>query len=163
MADAERLAALVEPVVERAGAELVDLEVTGGRDRPIVRAYVDTDGGITLDACARLSRLIEPVLESSGAVPERYVLEVSSPGLERPLTKRRHFEHAIGQGVTVRVHAKRDGRKQFVGTLEHVVDGGADDWSIVVVDPASDERWTFTRAEIAKARLRVDWTQRRRR
>lgn len=156
MADATRLAALVEATVERAGAELVDLEVAGSVARPIVRAFVDTADGITLDECARLSRRVEEALESAGAVPERYVLEVSSPGIERPLTKRGHFERFTGQSVAIRLYAKRDGRKKFVGTLEEVVDRG-DSYAIVVADPVSGEQWTFPRDEIGKARLHVEW------
>ena len=105
MRDPSRLIAALEPIVEQAGAELVDLEVAGSHGRPVVRAYVDTKQGITLDECARLSRLLEAELERTGAVPERYVLEVSSPGIERPLTRRSHFKRFVGQDVDVRLHA----------------------------------------------------------
>lgn len=159
MPDADRLAALIEPVLERAGAELVDLEVTGARGRPIVRAFVDTEGGVTLDECARLSRLLEEALESSSAVPERYVLEVSSPGIERPLRKRSHFERCTGRELEVRLFAKHEGRKRFVGTLEQVIDREGGSFAIVVTDSEgkSGSRWTFTREEIARARLHVRW------
>jgi ribosome maturation factor RimP len=152
MPDPSRLITLVEPIVEQAGAELVDLEVAGSYGRPVVRAYVDTEEGITLDECARLSRLLEVELERSGAVPERYVLEVSSPGIERPLTRRAHFERFVGHAVDVRLYAKRDGRKKFMGTLE-VVEDGERGFRIVVRD--GQERWTFAEDEIARARLHV--------
>jgi ribosome maturation factor RimP len=152
MPDPSRLITLVEPIVEQAGAELVDLEVAGSYGRPVVRAYVDTEEGITLDECARLSRLLEAELERSGAVPERYVLEVSSPGIERPLTRRAHFERFVGHAVDVRLYAKRDGRKKFMGTLE-VVEDGERGFRIVVRD--GQERWTFAEDEIARARLHV--------
>ena len=154
MPDPSRLIAVIEPIVEQAGAELVDLQVAGSHGRPVVRAYVDTDGGITLDECARLSRLMEAELESSGTVPERYVLEVSSPGIDRPLTRRKHFERFVGQEIDVRLYAKRDGRKKFVGTLERVEDGDAG-FRIIVRD--GQERWTFAEEEIARARLHVRW------
>jgi len=152
MPDPSRLITLVEPIVEQAGAELVDLEVAGSYGRPVVRAYVDTEEGITLDECARLSRLLEAELERSGAVPERYVLEVSSPGIERPLTRRAHFERFVGHAVDVRLYAKRDGRKKFMGTLEGV-ENGERGFRIVVRD--GQERWTFAEDEIARARLHV--------
>jgi ribosome maturation factor RimP len=155
MVDRERLASLIEPVVERAGAELVDLEVVGSSGRPIVRAYVDTVAGITLDECARLSRRLEEELEAAGAVPERYVLEVSSPGLERPLTKRSHFEGRRGEEIAVRLYQKREGRKQFVGVLEEVADGAGGTFTITIAAP--DGRWTFDQGEIARARLHVRW------
>lgn len=161
MTDADRLKALMEPILEAEDAELVDLELAGSRGRPVIRAYVDTEEGVTLDECARLSRLLERELEDVGAVPERYVLEVSSPGLERPLTKRRHFERFAGRGVEVRLYAKRDGRKKFVGTLEGTEDRGAGDrddgYLVVVTDPDSGERWTFEEDAIAKARLHFEW------
>lgn len=154
MPDPSRLIAVVEPIVEQAGAELVELQVAGSHGRPVVRAYVDTVEGITLDECARLSRLLEAELELSGAVPERYVLEVSSPGIDRPLTRRAHFERFVGHEVDVRLYAKREGRKKYVGTLEKVEDGERG-FRIVVRD--GQERWTFAEDEIARARLHVRW------
>ncbi|HYO47596.1 MAG TPA: ribosome maturation factor RimP [Gemmatimonadota bacterium] len=154
MPDPSRLIAVVESIVEQAGAELVELQVAGSHGRPVVRAYVDTVEGITLDECARLSRLLEAELELSGAVPERYVLEVSSPGIDRPLTRRAHFERFVGHELDVRLYAKRDGRKKYVGTLEEVEDGERG-FQIVVRD--GEERWTFAKDEIARARLHVRW------
>jgi ribosome maturation factor RimP len=154
MPDPSRLIAVIEPIVEQAGAELVDLEVAGSHGRPVVRAYVDTLGGITLDECARLSRLVEAELERSGMVPERYVLEVSSPGIDRPLTRRQHFERFVGHEIDVRLYSKRDGRKKFVGTLERV-EGTERGFRIVVRD--EQERWTFADDEIARTRLHVRW------
>jgi ribosome maturation factor RimP len=154
MPDPSRLIAVLGPIVEQAGAELVDLEVAGSHGRPVVRAYVDTEEGITLDECARLSRLLESELERSGAVPERYVLEVSSPGMERPLTRRAHFERFVGREIEVRLFAKKEGRKKFMGTLERVEDGERG-FRIVVRD--RQERWTFAEDEVARAKLQVRW------
>jgi ribosome maturation factor RimP len=154
MRDPSRLIAALEPIVEQAGAELVDLEVAGSHGRPVVRAYVDTEQGITLDECARLSRLLEAELERTGAVPERYVLEVSSPGIERPLTRRSHFERFMGQDVDVRLYVKREGRKKYLGTLESVEDGEGG-FRITIRD--GEERWTFAQDEIARAKLHVRW------
>lgn len=156
MTDADLLKALMEPILQAQGAELVDLEVAGSRGRPVLRAYVDTEEGVTLDECARLSRLLEREIEDAGAVPERYVLEVSSPGIERPLTKRRHFERYAGRSVEVRLYAKRGGRKKFLGTLEGVEPRDAG-YAVVVIDPDSGERWAFEEDEIARARLHVEW------
>ena len=156
MPDVDRLTALIEPVVEEAGAELVDLEVAGSAGRPVVRVYADTDEGITVGACARLSRRLETALEDAGAVPERYVIEVSSPGIDRPLTRLAHFERYAGEEVEVRLYAKREGRKVFVGTLEGVETGAGDGWAITVAGP-DEERWRFEEDEIARARLHVAW------
>ncbi len=154
MPDPSRLIAVIEPIVEQAGAELVDLEVAGSHGRPVVRAYVDTDAGITLDECARLSRLLEAELERLGTVPQRYVLEVSSPGIDRPLRRREHFERFVGQEIDVRLYVKREGRKKYVGTLERVEDAERG-FRIIVRD--GQERWTFAEEEIARARLHVRW------
>ena len=154
MPDPSRLIAVIEPIVEQAGAELVDLEVAGSHGRPVVRAYVDTDAGITLDECARLSRLLEAELERSGTVPERYVLEVSSPGIDRPHRRRDHFERFVGQETDVRLYVKREGRKKYVGTLERVEEAERG-FRIIVRD--GQERWTFAEEEIARARLHVRW------
>jgi ribosome maturation factor RimP len=154
MRDPSRLIATLEPIVEQAGAELVDLEVAGSHGRPVVRAYVDTEQGITLDECARLSRLLEAELERTGAVPERYVLEVSSPGIERPLTRRSHFERFVGHEIDVRLYTKREGRKKYVGTLE-AVENGERGFRIVIRD--GQERWTFAEDEIARAKLHIRW------
>lgn len=154
MPDPSRLIDVLEPIVEQAGAELVDLEVAGSHGRPVVRAYVDTAEGITLDECARISRLLESELERTGAVPERYVLEVSSPGIERPLTRRAHFERFVGHEVEVRLYAKREGRKKYVGTLEGVED---DDTGFRIAVRNEAEQWWFAEHEIARAKLHVRW------
>ncbi len=156
MPDAKRLSVLIEPIVTREGAELVDLEVAGSRQRPVVRVFVDRPGGVGVDDCARLSRLLETELETAEAVPETYVLEVSSPGIDRPLRERRHFERYVGHEVEVRLYAARDGRRRVVGTLEAVVDAKDGAFAISVVEPEGT-RWTFAENEIARARLHWSW------
>ena len=156
MPDVDRLSALIEPLVALDGAELVDVEVAGSRKKPVVRVYVDRPGGIGVDDCARISRLLEVGLETAAAVPETYVIEVSSPGLDRPLRERRHFERYVGRDVEVRLFAPRDGRRRIVGTLEGVADADAGSFAITVVDPGG-ERWTFAERDIAKARLHWTW------
>jgi ribosome maturation factor RimP len=156
MPDVDRLSALIEPLVAREGLELVDVEVAGSRRRPVVRVYVDRPGGVGVDDCARISRLLEAGLETAAAVPETYVLEVSSPGLDRPLRERRHFERYVGRDVEVRLIAPRDGRRRIVGTLERVAGADEHSFAITVVDPEGG-RWTFADREIAKARLHWTW------
>ena len=156
MPDAERLSTLIQPLVAREGAELVDLEVGGSRRRPVVRVFVDRPGGIGVEDCARLSRLLETELETAQEVPETYVLEVSSPGIDRPLRERRHFERYVGREIEVRLYAPREGRRRMVGTLESVVDAGDESFAIAIVEPQGD-RWTFAESEIARARLHWSW------
>ena len=156
MPDVDRLSALIEPLLAREGVELVDVEVAGSRRRPIVRVYVDRPGGVGVDDCARISRLLEAGLETAAAVPETYVLEVSSPGLDRPLRERRHFERFVGRDVEVRLFAPLQGRRRIVGTLAQVADAADDSFAITVVDP-DGARWTFADRDIAKARLHWTW------
>ncbi|MGH7557392.1 MAG: ribosome maturation factor RimP [Gemmatimonadota bacterium] len=156
MPDAKRLSSLIQPLVAREGAELVDLEIAGSRRRPVVRVFVDRPEGVGLDDCARLSRLLETALETAEAVPETYVLEVSSPGIDRPLRERRHYERYVGRDIEVRLYAPRDGRRRFVGTLEAVTDADDGSFEIAVVEP-EDVHWTFAENEIARARLHWSW------
>lgn len=156
MPDVDRLSALIESLVAPEGVELVDVEVAGSRKRPVVRVYVDRHEGVGVDDCARISRLLEAGLETAAAVPETYVLEVSSPGLDRPLRERRHFERYVGRDVEVRLFTPRDGRRRIVGTLERVADADEDSFAITVVDPEGG-RWTFVDRDIAKARLHWTW------
>jgi len=110
----DQLLALVQPLVEGAGFELVDLRRTGEAARPVLSIRADrpdsTPGhGISTEECARLSRAIEAALETAGAVGPRYMLEVSSPGVERPVRFPGHWRRYIGRRVTLHV-ARMKGR-----------------------------------------------------
>ena len=107
---------MLGPVVEGLGYELVDLRVLAESGRTILRIMADRPGGITLDECARLSREISPHLEVADIVPYAYNLEVSSPGLRRPLRKAADLARFIGQPVMVTTVRTIDGRKRFKGT-----------------------------------------------
>jgi ribosome maturation factor RimP len=106
MAEDHRLLEELEERVDRLGYELVELERAGSRSRPILRLRIDRPGaepgaGISLEECARVSRAIEAALDEDSRVSERYVLEVSSPGVERPLVRRSDFERFAGQEVAL--------------------------------------------------------------
>ena len=98
----------IERRIEELGFELVDLERVGSRARPILRAYIDRpdsrpgEPGVSLDDCARVSRALEPFLDEREDLSDRYVLEVSSPGVERPLVRRRDWERFAGSEVRVK-------------------------------------------------------------
>ena len=87
-------------------------------------------------------------------MPRGSSLKVSSPGIERPLTRRSHFERFVGHEIDVRLYTKREGQKKYVGTLEAVEDG-EQGFRIIVRD--GQERWTFAEEEIARAKLHVRW------
>lgn len=113
MAVVDRVRELVAPIVADVGVELYDVEFTGG----ILRILVDVEGGIDIDAIKVISRRSSRVLDDADPIPGRYTLEVSSPGLERPLRTRHHFEGAIGEVVKFKTHVEIEGRRRFQGTL----------------------------------------------
>lgn len=113
----EELTRLLEPTVERLGFELSDLELrTGGRDG-VIRVFIDKPEGVGLADCETVSRQISALLDVEDPVTGHYVLEVSSPGLDRKLTKPAHFERYIGEAVRVRLRFPVEGRKNFRGKL----------------------------------------------
>jgi ribosome maturation factor RimP len=108
---------LLEPALEGMGYELVEAEYLCEHGRWVLRLYIDQEKGITLDDCAAVSREIGDVLDSRDLIPHGYVLEVSSPGLDRPLRKEKDFEERIGRKMKIRMAAPVQGRRNFVGTL----------------------------------------------
>jgi|SRR3989339_412334 len=114
---------LVEPLLAQECAEFVDLEVLREHGRQVLRFYLDKSGGITLDDCEHLSNRIGALLDEAGAVSGSYVLEVSSPGLDRVLKKEKDFVRFAGKPVQVRLRLAQDGRRNFKGVLTGFSDG----------------------------------------
>lgn len=112
-----KLTRLLEPVVESLGYELVLLEFVPQRGSALVRLYIDSLGGITLKDCERVSREVAGTLDVEDPIPQGYRLEVSSPGLDRPLVKPEHFERFVGREVAIRLSAPKAGRRRFSGRL----------------------------------------------
>lgn len=110
----------VEPVVTGLGYELVGVEYGGGPGNGRLRVYIDTPGGVTLDDCAAVSEQLSAALDVDDPIPEAYVLEVSSPGINRPLFLRADFERFCGERVFVRLDRAVEGRKRFKGLLTRV-------------------------------------------
>lgn len=115
----EPLERLLDERIAGLGFEFVDLERGGSKTRPVLRVRIDRPGstpghGVTLDDCASVSRALEKMLEEEASVPERYVLEVSSPGVERPLVRPRDFERFAGQEIALRSRTPLEGRGRAV-------------------------------------------------
>ena len=119
LGDAIEFRSLLEPVVERLGYELVHVTIGSSKTRAL-RMYIDAPGGITVDDCERVSRQVSDVLDVEDMVEGEYTLEVSSPGLDRPLVKQEHFEQARGKDVSIRMQALHLGRRKFRGLLLEV-------------------------------------------
>ena len=116
LSDAIELRSLLEPVVERLGYELIHITLTVSKTRAL-RMFIDAPGGITVDDCERVSRRVSDVLDVEDMIQGDYSLEVSSPGLDRPLVKREHFEQAQGKNVAIQMQGLHLGRRKFRGSL----------------------------------------------
>jgi ribosome maturation factor RimP len=118
----DQLGELLAPVVAGLGYELWELEYAPRAGGGLLRLYIDTDaaGGITLDDCERVSRAVSESLDAADPIPGRYTLEVSSPGLDRVLRTRAHFERFAGERVRLEMMQPVDGRKRFSGRLKEV-------------------------------------------
>jgi ribosome maturation factor RimP len=141
--------------VEALGFDLADLRIGGTPNRPLVQVRIDVgpDGpepqrGVTVADCAVVSRALEGWLDQGGPLGGRYVLEVSSPGMERPLRWHRHWARFVGREV----HARLPGRGRVRARIVAVPDEGS-----VVLEPAGAEAVTVKLADIRDARLAVDW------
>ncbi len=137
---------LLEPTIEQLGYELSDLELNlGGRD-VVVRVFIDKPDGVDLSDCEMVSRQLSAVLDVEDALPGHYTLEVSSPGLDRKLTKPAHFQRFTGETVRVKLRFPVDGRRNFRGALR-----AADDEKIEV--EVDGESHSLQIATIESARL----------
>ena len=128
---AQRVWELAEPLVLSRGLELVDVQYRPENGRTVLRLLIDRasqgdtlGSGVTLDELARASRELGDVLDAHDAVPGRYHLECSSPGINRPLTRPEHFQRALGQRVRLRARTPISGRRQFRGMLTGVTADG---------------------------------------
>ena len=137
---------MLQPAIERLGYELSDLEVRFGGNNGVVRIFIDKPGGIDLDDCKKVSLTVSALLDVDDPLPGQYQLEVSSPGLDRKLTKTAHFQRFNGEIVKVQMRLPIQGRKRFRGTLV-----ASDDENIVV--EVDGESHTLPMATIDTARL----------
>lgn len=146
----KRIEELVQPLVVAQGVELVDLELLRSRrGRSILRLFLDREGGITLEEIARLSRVVGDLLDVYDLIPESYHLEVSSPGLTRPLKKPGDYQRYQGRLARITTRGARNGRQVFQGILQ-----GLEDEVVCLQEGETVHRLPL--AEIAKARLEID-------
>lgn len=119
-----RMWGLVEPELAEQGYELVELEMGQQGHTPVLRVFIDKEGGgITLDDCTEVTQLLDPVLDRADVMDNRYMLEVSSPGFDRPLRKAADFDRFKGESVKLRSLAPVEGRSRFKGVLTGFDDG----------------------------------------
>lgn len=149
MASAQaELERLIAPAVAALGYELLGMEyLTRGRSA-LLRLYIDSEAGINLDDCERVSHQVSGLLEVEDPIRGHYNLEVSSPGLDRPLFKSDHYARFVGKPVRIKLRTPRDGRRKFSGAIERVSDE-----TVVIHDTETDCDVELPLAEVEKANL----------
>lgn len=113
----ERLTTLLTPIIDNSGYELVDLALLKTPGGLTLRILLDKNGGVTLADCEKISRIVGDILDIHDPIPEHYVLEVSSPGINRPLTKEADFQRFAGQKAYIETQIPISGRKRYKGLL----------------------------------------------
>lgn len=146
----QKAEALVAPIVEKYGFELVDVEYVREGGNFYLRAYVDKPGGITVEDCETVSREFSDKLDEADFIDEAYIMEVSSPGLGRPLKKEKDFKRSMGEEVEIRTYRPINREKEFYGILT------AYDENSVTIDCEGEEK-IFQKADIALIRLAFDF------
>ena len=141
---------LAEPLLESAGMELILVECLKMKSNWVVRIYMDREGGVTLDDCTRISNELGDLLDVHDVPPGAYTLEVSSPGLDRPLHRDKDFLKYRGEQVNIRVEGKIEGRRHFRGALVDYVD---EDGRKVLVVRIADKVFRIPREAVLKANL----------
>ncbi len=116
------IVSICEPVLNSLGFDCVHVEFNSGGEHGTLRMYMDHPDGVTLDDCAAVSRQLEAVLDVEDIIEDAYTLEVSSPGLERPLGRRSDFERFVGQQIMVTTRNAQDGQRRWNGALLGVTD-----------------------------------------
>lgn len=139
------------PIIEANNYELVDVEYVKEGANWYLRAYIDKEGGITVDDCEVVSRALGEILDKNDFIEGGYILEVSSPGLGRPLKKERDFERSLGDEVEVRTYRAIDKQKEFTGILK------AYDKDNITLEFEDETEMNIARAEIALIRLAFDF------
>lgn len=149
MSVSERVRAVVEPVVAAQGVELFDLEQVG----PTLRVTVDRDGGVDVEAIARVTRAVSRALDEHDPIAGQYTLEVSSPGLERALRTPAHYAWAVGRQVAVKTVPGTEAGRRLVGTVAAADDSGV---TLRLDEPAgTDVQLAYD--QIEKARTVFEW------
>lgn len=147
----QKTESLVMPIIEANQFELVDVEYVKEGGTWYLRAYIDKPGGITVDDCEIVNRALSDLLDEEDFIEESYILEVSSPGLGRPLKKERDFVRSEGEEVEIRTYRMVEKQKEFRGLLK------AWDKDTVTIEQEDGQERVFDRDNIALIRLAFDF------
>lgn len=146
----ERIRQIASEAAAQNGVEFVHAEIVGTKRNLTVRVYIDKPKGVTIADCSIVSKQIEAVLDADDFIPSAYLLEVSSPGLERELYSASDFKKFIGERAKVKVRTAINGQKVFIGRIAAVENGE------IVFDDKNNGTVRFPHSDVAKANLRVD-------
>ena len=139
------------PIVDELGFELVDVEYVKEGGTWYLRAYVDKPGGISINDCEAVSRRLSDILDEKDFIDDSYIMEISSPGLGRPLKKEKDFKRSLGEEVEVRTYRMIDKKKEFTGILKVY------DADTVTIQLEDETLKTFEKGDIALIRLAFDF------
>lgn len=146
----EKAGKMLEPIVSELGCEIYDVEYVNEAGEWYLRAYIDKEGGVTIDDCEAVSRAMSDALDADDFIDDAYYLEVSSPGLGRTLKKDKHLQKSIGEEVEIKTYKPIDKCKEFSGILKSF-----DESSIVLLIDNKEKE--FKRSEIALIKLALDF------
>ena len=141
---------LLSPITEARGFELVDVEYVKEGGTWYLRGYIDKPGGITVDDCEAVSREFSDRLDEKDFIEDSYIMEISSPGLDRPLKKEKDYQRSMGKLIEIRTYRPIEKRKEFCGFLK------AYDADTVTIEEDGAES-TFQKKDIALIRLAIDF------
>lgn len=147
---AERVREIASGAVADSDIELVHVEIAGVKRDRVIRIYIDKVGGVTLEDCSTISQKIEAVLDAEDLIPSKYVLEVSSPGIERQLYSLADFVKFTGQLAKVKLKNEINGQKTFIGTIVGL------DQETIILDDRTVGEVSFDHGNVEKANLRID-------
>lgn len=142
---------ILTPIMEEYGFELVDVEYVKEGGTWYLRAYIDKPGGISIDDCEVVSRRLSDILDEKDFIDDSYIMEVSSPGLGRPLKKEKDFKRSLGKEVEIKTYRMIDKQKEFTGILKEY------DENTVTIALDEETVKTFEKGDIALIRLAFDF------
>ncbi len=142
---------LITPILERMQFELVDVEYVKEGATWYLRAYIDKEGGITVNDCEAVAREMNEILDREDYIEDSYVFEVSSPGLGRPLKKEKDYARSVGKELEIRTYRAIDKKKEFYGILTSY------DEKTVTIETEDGSELTLEKADIALIRLAFDF------
>ncbi|MFL6375673.1 MAG: ribosome maturation factor RimP [Pyrinomonadaceae bacterium] len=146
----ERVEKIARAAAADSGVDLVHVELAGIKRDQVIRIYIDKEGGVTIEYCTNVSHAVESVLDSDDFIPGKYVLEVSSPGIERQLYSLADFFKFAGQLAKVKTKTDIDGQKTFIGVITAV------DGEDITLNDRTRGTVTFPYSMVDKANLKID-------